>query len=372
MDVGLSDTRTRRLGAAVAFPSALIILVLAGLAVEVVAHPRETLQTDLLFWVLIVATVELLPVPGSPGLRLSLSFPILLAVALVYPPEIAALVAFAGSFDGKEIRREVSVLTALFNRSQIALSVFVGSTVFHSLANVRSPWYILVPGLFLAIASDYCVNVSLIALYMRLVRGIPLLRVLSQLRLGALPEFMLSYLGLGFMGFGVARLYLNVGKWSVAVFILPLVIARQMFFRSMALEEAGKELRDRERVLRALSNRMAEERQDERMQIAGYLHDDLAQRLFRLALQVDLAKKRLDQRDLDGVARDLNGIEHTKQETFDLVRALIRDLHRSPIGRAGLAEAIHSFVEDMKTDSTVRFSTEVAELSLPPPIQLLI
>lgn len=158
----------------------------------------------------------------------------------------------------------------------------------------------------------------------------------------------------------------------MAAFILPLVFARQMFFRSMALEEAGKELKDRERVLRALSNRMAEERQDERMQIAGYLHDDLAQQLFRLTLQTEMAKKRLVKGDSEAALKDLDGILQTKQQTSDMVRALIRDLHRSPIGRKGLAEALQSFAEDMSRGGSTEIATDVVEVSLPPPIQLLI
>jgi len=124
--------------------------------------------------------------------------------------------------------------------------------------------------------------------------------------------------------------------------------------------------------LRALSNRMAEERQDERMQIAAYLHDDLAQMLFRLTLQVEMAKKRLLQGQSDAVLRDLDGISSTKQETSDAIRALIRDLHRSPIGRKGLAEAIQSFAEDTSRGHRTRVETDVVEVSLPPPIQLLI
>jgi signal transduction histidine kinase len=145
-----------------------------------------------------------------------------------------------------------------------------------------------------------------------------------------------------------------------------------MFFRNLALEEAHKELQDRQRVLRALSNRMAEERQDERMQIAAYLHDDLAQMLFRLSLQAEMAKKRLTQGDSDSAIRDLDGILRTKQETSDAIRALIRDLHRSPIGRRGLAEAIASFAEDMSRGESTKILTDVIEVSLPPPIQLLI
>src|SRR5207247_4189759 len=172
----------------------------------------------------------------------------------------------------------------------------------------------------------------------------------------------------------IARLYSvhGISVLAVAAFILPLIFARQMFFRNLALEEAHKELKDRQQVLKALSNRMAEERQDERMRIAAYLHDDLAQMLFRLNLQAEMAKKRLSQGDADSVSRDLDGILKTKQETSDAIRALIRDLHRSPIGRRGLAEAIQSFTEDMGRGNATAIKVSVVEVSLPPPIQLLI
>ena len=170
----------------------------------------------------------------------------------------------------------------------------------------------------------------------------------------------------------IAQLHNDVGPWAVAVFVLPLVFARQMFFRTMALEEASKELKDREHVLRALSNRMAEERQDERMQIAAYLHDDLAQMLFRLNLQVEMAKKRLASGELDSVLKNLDGIITTKNQTSNAIRALIRDLHRSPIGRKGLAEAMQSLAADISKGSRTSITTDVVEVSLPPPIQLLI
>jgi two-component sensor histidine kinase len=85
-----------------------------------------------------------------------------------------------------------------------------------------------------------------------------------------------------------------------------------------------------------------------------------------------MAKKRLVQGQTDLVSRDLDGILNTKQETSDAIRALIRDLHRSPIGRRGLPEAIQSFAEDMARGGTTQITTNVVEVSLPPPIQLLI
>jgi signal transduction histidine kinase len=380
MDDPGNRARGRETRLALAFKLAVVLPVLIGQALavylvpDVFLHPRPGASfVHLLAWTIVVAVVELLPVPVSQVLRLSLSFPILLAVSILYSsPLVVGIVTILGLFDPRELRREVSALTALFNRCQTALAFAAGNLAFHSAASLESSWFVLLPSVVAATVATYAVNVALVAAYMHLVYGKSVRQVLSQLRVGALNEFLLSYLGLGFVGIVMARLYQEVGLWSIAAFILPLVFARQMFFRNMALEEATKELKDREQVLRALSNRMAEERQDERMQIAAYLHDDLAQMLFRLNLQVEMAKKRLAVGDTVAVGRDLDNILGTKQETSDAIRALIRDLHRSPIGRKGLAEAIQSFAEDMTKGHKTIIATDVVEVSLPPPIQLLI
>jgi signal transduction histidine kinase len=357
---------------ALAFMCTVVVSVLLGLGFAAFSEPGSFLRLELLFWAVVLAAVELLPVPVSRVLQLSLGFPILLGIAILYTPLVAAAVAFIGSFDSREIRREITPLKSLFNRSQIAVSTLAGSVVFHTLGSVESPLQILIPAALGAATADYCANVTLVTITMRLLYRMSPRDVLHQLRLGALSEFLLNYMGLAFIGVIIAALFERLSFWAVAAFILPLVFARQMFFRNIALEEASKELKDREQVLRALSNRMAEERQDERMQIAAYLHDDLAQMLFRLTLQAEMAKKRLAQGEVAAVERDLDGIMRTKQETSDAIRALIRDLHRSPIGRKGLAEAIQSFAEDMSRGHPTAIATEVIEVSLPPPIQLLI
>jgi signal transduction histidine kinase len=194
-----------------------------------------------------------------------------------------------------------------------------------------------------------------------------------RIRIGRLEEWLINYIGLGFIGTALAKLYVDpyIGAWALPTVLIPLVFARQMFFRSRALEEAHKELQVREQVLRALSDRMAEERQDERAQIAAYLHDDLAQLLFRMSLQVDLARRHLHGEDPQALEKDLDAIRETKNRTSELIRALIRDLHRSPLGRAGLAEALQSFTGDLAKGADIRFHTRVAPVALPPAIQLI-
>jgi two-component system sensor histidine kinase UhpB len=327
----------------------------------------------LALWAITIAAVEILPVPAWHGLQVSVGFPLLMVVAFVYAPPAAAITAFAGASDPRELRGEVSLLRAMFNRSQVALSVLAASAVFHALADLdTSPTWILVPAALLAAVVDYVINSGIVTIAVSLNTGMPPHQVIRDLRVGKLSEFLISYLGLAFFGLFLAKFYDELGFWTVPVFVIPLLLARQMFFRSKALEEAHKELQDREQLLRALSNRMAEERQDERLQIAAFLHDDLAQHLFRLSIQVDVARRHLAAGKLQETETSLEEIKETKNRTSDRIRALIRDLHRSPLGRAGLAEALHSFIAETARESHVRVHTDIDELPLPPPIALLL
>lgn len=348
---------------------------MGGLAYGIANQPADYFRIRLLFWVLILAGIEVMRVPSRGGLSLSLAFPVRLAVGILYPAPVAGAITFLGMFDRRELSGQRPLPLALVDRAQIALAVMAGSAAFHSLATVyapASPWFVFVPAVMLGTVVDYTVNVSIVSLYLRWTTGTPLRQILGDMRLGSLAEFLLSYLGLSFIGAVIAKLYISVELWAVVAFLLPLLFARRMFFRTVALEEATEKLRDRERLLRALSNRMAEERHDERMQIAGYLHDELAQLLFRLSLQLGSARKRLAAEELDELAKNLEDIAETKQQASSMVRALIRDLHRSAVGRAGLAEALRSFAADAERDSSARVSVDVADVRLPPAIQLLV
>jgi signal transduction histidine kinase len=363
-------------GRLLALELGVIIPTLVGGGFLVLTHLDE-FQAHLIWWAIAVAVVELIPVPAWRGIHLSLAFPLLIALAILFPPTAAGATAFVGSTDPREFRREVTILRAIFNRSQVALSVFAASALFHLFVPEfdKAPLWLLVLASMAAAIADYLVNSTMVTLFTSLRVGLPPLQVLKELRIGRSIDFFISYLGLGVLGLVIAGFTYETGPerpWSLPVFLAPLLFARQMFFRSQALEEAHKELQEREQVLRALSNAMAEERADERLQIAGYLHDDLAQVLFRLSIQVDVARKLLEKGQVVDVGAQLEKIRQSKQETSDRIRALIRDLHRSPLGAKGLAEALESFTDEVGRDSSVRFHRDVEEIDLPAPIALLV
>ena len=91
---------------------------------------------------------------------------------------------------------------------------------------------------------DYAVNSGLVATFVSLRTGVPIRQVARELRIGRLSEFLVSYFGLGLVGLSLAILYKSVGVWALPAILAPLLFARQMFFRSQALEEAHKELQD--------------------------------------------------------------------------------------------------------------------------------
>jgi signal transduction histidine kinase len=342
------------------------------LIAHLVLTEQDQLQLILIAWVVLIGAVELLRVPTWRGVEVSLGFPLLIAVAFTFPPGIAALVALLGSCDPREWKKEVTLLRAMFNRCQVALAVLAASATFHALTTIRAPLVQVFPAALLATLVDYVINLSLVTIGAALVYRVKPLVIVREL-LGRGQEFMISYVGLGIVGTVLARLdsLPNIGFWSVLTVLAPLLFARQMFVRSVALEEAHKELQDREQVLRVLSNRMAEEREEERESIAGYLHDDLAQHLFRLSIQVDVARRHLTTGKLGDVETDLEKIKSAKQDTSDRVRQLIRELHRSPLGPAGLEQAIQSFVAETGRNSGVQFHTDIAEVELPAAIALL-
>jgi signal transduction histidine kinase len=357
------------------FALSVVVPTIVGLGIFVWRSWALFPLPKVLYWLALIALVELLPAPAWGGIQVSLGFPLLTAVAILYPPGVAAVVAFLGSSDPREFRGQINPLRALFNRSQVALAVLAASATFHALSRgtVESTTLPqMIPPAVAATVVDYAINIGLVVVGASLMYRLKLLSVFRQLSRG--QEFLISYLGLGLVGTVLAKLSSieGVGLWSVLVVLAPLLFARQMFIRSQALEEAHKELQEREQVLRTLSNAMAEERADERLQIAGYLHDDLAQVLFRLSIQVDVARKLMDKGDYVQVAEQLDKIRESKQATSERIRALIRDLHRSPLGAKGLAEALESFTDEVGRDSGVVFHSDVDDIPLPAPIALLV
>jgi signal transduction histidine kinase len=239
-----------------AFQLAIIVPLAVYLALTLPDHRDELLQGSILFFIVAVAVVDLIPVPAWGGMQLSLSFPILLGVAIIYDPTVAAAIAFVGSFDPREFRLQMPPLRAVFNRAQMAFSTLAGGALFHLVATAESPLLRLATGVVMAAVATYAVNALCVATHQALLRHIGVGTVLAKMHGAAPYEFLLSYIGLGLFGAVIARFFVREGVWSVIVFLGPLIFARQMYFRSRALAdrlaEQNEILADQARKLQEL------------------------------------------------------------------------------------------------------------------------
>jgi diguanylate cyclase (GGDEF)-like protein len=234
----------------------VVIPTLSFLAVQLTQRSGVLGHPSILVWAAGVAAVDLIPVPAAGGLYLSLSFPILLAAAMIYAPPVAGLLALVGSLDPRELRRSIPVLKALFIRAQIALAVLAGSSVFHALASLRSPWAVLAPAVLAMIVVDSAVNTGLVAGYQHLAVRVPIRRILGQMHVVAPGIFVTSYLLLGMSGVVIARFYLDEGVWAALALVAPLVFARQMFVSGQALHATTTRYRSLTQNMPAIMSRL--------------------------------------------------------------------------------------------------------------------
>ncbi len=113
----------------------VVVPTLVFLGVGISRDP-DVITLELAGLAALVAVVELLPVPAWRGLQLSVGLPLLLMIGMIHPPLAAGVAALLGASDPREFKGQVSILQAMFNRCQIALSAMAASWAFHAVANL--------------------------------------------------------------------------------------------------------------------------------------------------------------------------------------------------------------------------------------------
>jgi diguanylate cyclase (GGDEF)-like protein len=281
--------------------------VVAYLIWSVWTDPQMFTEWYVFAWAAAVMVAELLPVPTNVSMGFSLSFPLELSAALLFPTPTAAAIAFIGSADAREFRGEVPPLKAVFVRSQIALCVIAESAIFNhtvsrnlhaALGDVLQgpPWKLILPTLLAAIVG-YTLNTFLVATYHHFQYDTPILATIRKMHEGVFGEFVLSYMALALFAVLVATSVHNLGVFAILVFAAPLAFARQMFQRTHSLQEA--------------TNELAEKQAENEYQA---LHDSLTGMPNRMLFQLRLADAIEASRRVDGkLAVMLIDLDHFKE-----------------------------------------------------------
>jgi two-component system NarL family sensor kinase len=327
---------------------------------------------EVLLWTTIVAVLDLLPVPLWRGvIVLALSLPVLLAAAFLYPVGVAAAIAFIGSTDARELRHEITLAHALFNRSQVALSTAAASAVFHYFQTDLSTWPYVLFIAVVAVAADVFVNGTLIFIALRTRETVSARSFLTNISGGDLLAFVSTYVCFGLVAILLALTVDVGGNWGLAAIGIPVLLAREVFIRSSQLRDAALLVAEKSRMLLSITEKIADERKDERLTIASGLHDDLMPPIYRIHLLGQVVRQDLATGQLLALEDDVPDLVSATEQAGATARSLIRRLRRSPLGTDGLTGTLQLLVRSLSAEATARIHADLDTVGGPPVVQLL-
>lgn len=311
-------------------------------------------------WCVFCAAANVLPVPAIRHISLSMGAPVNVAIAYLFPPWVAAAIVFAASVSEWEVKRDTTVLHALFNRTQLALAAALASVVFDGDRHRIPPAAVVVS----AVVVYQAANWLFVATAEWSARGVPIGRVLR----GLVPTGLAAattYLALGLMGLVLALTSVRIGVWAVALLMLPLLGARHAVNVSVQLEQA-------ERERRTLADRLIDERERERVRIASEIHDVVLQQLAALQLEADSIGAALERRRPHAAIRVAARLRAGVDDTIRDLRGTIASLRRTLLDEGGLVPSLEHFALSFQASTGIDVEVsaegdtrELAELPLP-------
>jgi signal transduction histidine kinase len=351
-----------------------IALAVGILSASLAANP-EALNIDpaaFAGWTAMVMLASASSVSLDHDIQLTFDMPVLLAAVYLFGPIVGGLMAFLGSLDARELRRRVSLANALFNHAQVSLSVMLAGYLFMLAGGGRTSWPVVLVPAFAGLIGDVLANTLLAVLGGALKLRMPWMHVLRDLKFGRPGQFAISYLGFGLLAVVLVSAYRDAGQWALAEFMVPLLLARQVFSHGRKLDAQAVEVRRAHRALTDVTSTIAEERQDERARIAAALHDDVQQALYNATLHAEVIREELKSGRLLALEDDIPRLLRANQGARSLLRAVIRDLRRSEFGVGGLASTLRLLADDLASKWEGRLEAHIEETGGTPEIQLLV
>src|SRR5438552_10374530 len=162
---------------------------------------------SVVFWLVACAASNLLPASVTSDVEATMSGPVNLAIAYLFPAPVAAAIVAFGSLTDWEIQRDISVPRAAFNRAQLALATGAASSMFQVAS--LGPWRVVS-----AIVIYNLLNLFFVMEAQHLLHGVRLSEVFHRV-VTPVPSFIGSYLVLGCLGIIFALVYKQLGGFEI-------------------------------------------------------------------------------------------------------------------------------------------------------------
>jgi signal transduction histidine kinase len=332
------------------FAFAVVAVALATTVVLLIEDVTWPPLGSFLFWTALLAASELLPVSMGYGTEVTMAFTVHLGIAIVFrsQPGVAMAIAGLGAVDIREFKKQISLLKALFNRSAMMLSVGAATIPFWIASNHASSPFALAPVAAAAILY-LAVNLSLIAAAVSGERSVPLADAFRVLIPKPASGFAISYILLTLLGVATALAYEEVrfGGWAVAAILIPLLFARLSILGARTQQELSERLQKQQQELLNATERVFQERENERKRIAEDIHDSSLQSLAAAAYGSGNALEFLDAGHLDKARSAMAGARDAVDGAIVRLRESLVDLRKSAVEEGGLMVTINKFADQV-------------------------
>jgi len=343
--------------------SLVLVLLFLGLLLEERARVSEASAQEFAIWVIAALASDLMLVRVGRGVTLSMSLPVTLAAALLFPPAIAAAIAFIGCLDPNELRGRSSLARIIFNRSQVAVATAAAALVYQ--AGHASPlsWPQVVGWSCLALAADFLVNAAFVVPTVVLKSEVSIPSAVRGLFGSAPAQAILLYASMCLVAPLLAAVYVIAGGWALVSFMVPLMLGREALARAERLHDAARTIQAKNEALRRTTESVSDERRDERVALAGELHDDLLPALYHVHLMGQVMKEDLASGRLLDLDHDLPQLLEATSIAQESVRTIVGQLRRSSLGPGGLTATIRQFAQHLEANGAPTIQLELDEVS---------
>ncbi len=334
------------------------------------AENQEPIST-FLFWILILVAVELLPVSLELETEVTMSFPIHLALAILFPPWMAMLIALLGALDIRELRREIALHHALFNRAQLMLAVGLASATLHYLSG-SFLFEIEIAAIIAAALVNTATNLGLVTVWVHLRQGVTLSDAFRTLLPDPMGAFWISYALLAGLGAATAVVYREVtdfGAWAVAAFIIPLLFARLSVIGARNQQKLTERVHEQQRALLEATENVLSERESERKRLAAHIHDSSLQLLAAATYGCTTALDHLATGDEADAREAMTTTRSAIEDAIQVLRSTLVDLRRSWIEEGGFLESVGKLGDQVSTLWGVTVDVS-SDLSVEPPLSI--
>ena len=188
-------------------------------------------------------------------------------------------------------------------------------------------------------------NLGLVTIWVNRLRGVSFAEARKLVPRPVLGFVAVQILLAG-LGTATAAAYKEVGPF-VAAFLIPLLFARLSILGARAQQELSERVRKQQEALLAATEKVFQERENERKRIAEDIHDSSLQMLAAATYGCGNAQDFFSAGRLEQARSALGSIKEAIEGAMTELRDSIMDLRKSSVEEGGLTETIRKFADQV-------------------------